>query len=104
MMATNMQPLLLSLWLGCVLQAIPKVPRLMEGLNPATWMLQVSTPGMESTIGVDFAEIYCGSDLYKCATPSRPFYRAEMKIDLGRWAIIDAYFAGRSPDLLCSYA
>ena len=42
------------------------MPGLEEGLNPATWMLQVSTPGMEATIGVDFAQIYRDSDIYKC--------------------------------------
>ena len=42
-------------------QAIPGVPRLREGLNPATWMLQISTPGMEKMIGVDFAVVYKGS-------------------------------------------
>lgn len=47
-----------------VLQAINGVPRLTEGLNPATWMLQVSTPGMEANIGVNFADIYKQSGLY----------------------------------------
>lgn len=47
-----------------VLQAINGVPRLTEGLNPATWMLQVSTPGMEANIGVNFADIYKDSGLY----------------------------------------
>ena len=42
------------------------MPALEEGLNPATWMLQVSTPGMESTIGVDFSQIYRDSSLYQC--------------------------------------
>ena len=41
------------------------MPKLAEGLNPATWMLQVSTPGMESTIGVDFGQIHRSSELYK---------------------------------------
>jgi len=48
-----------------VLQAINGVPRLTEGLNPATWMLQVSTPGMEANIGVNFAEIYKSSGLFQ---------------------------------------
>ena len=48
-------------------KAVPGVPDLQEGLNPATWMLQVSTPGMESTLGVDFAEIYQHSDLFRCS-------------------------------------
>ena len=50
---------------GVTVQAINGVPRLTEGLNPATWMLQVSTPGMEANIGVDFAEIYKNSGLYR---------------------------------------
>ena len=49
------------------MQGIKGVPPLEEGLNPATWMLQVSTPGMESTIGVDFGQIYADSPLYECA-------------------------------------
>ena len=46
-------------------KAVPGVPDLQEGLNPATWMLQVSTPGMETTLGVNFAEIYQQSDLFR---------------------------------------
>jgi len=49
-------------------KAVPGVPDLQEGLNPATWMLQVSTPGMESTLGVDYAEIYRQSNLFRCVT------------------------------------
>ena len=37
-------------------EAIPGVPRCREGLNPATWMLQISTPAMEKRIGVNFAD------------------------------------------------
>ena len=40
------------------LQQIEGVPKLTEGLNPATWVLQISTPGMERGIGVDFAEVF----------------------------------------------
>ncbi len=47
------------------LQGIKGVPALEEGLNPATWMLQVSTAGMEATIGVDFGQIYRDSPLYE---------------------------------------
>ena len=43
------------------------MPALEAGLNPATWMLQVSTPGMESTIGVDFGQIYRDSSLHEYA-------------------------------------
>lgn len=48
------------------MQAIPGVPKLEEGLNPATWMLQISTPGMESNLGVDFNEKYRNSKLFQC--------------------------------------
>ena len=47
-------------------QDIEGVPKLTEGLNPATWVLQISTPGMERGIGVDFAEVFERSDTYKC--------------------------------------
>ena len=42
-------------------EAIPGVPRCREGLNPATWMLQISTPAMEQRIGVNFADHYAAS-------------------------------------------
>lgn len=71
-----------------VLQAIPNVPRLTEGLNPATWMLQVSTPGMESAIGADFAEIYRSSELYKCATP--PLHLLFLTFIVGVWTVLAA--------------
>ena len=58
-------PVLLLQPAPCGVQAINGVPRLTEGLNPATWMLQVSTPGMEANIGVNFAEIYKDSGLYQ---------------------------------------
>ncbi|PIN08714.1 Pleiotropic drug resistance proteins (PDR1-15), ABC superfamily [Handroanthus impetiginosus] len=45
-------------------QSVPGVPEIKEGLNPATWMLEVSTPAMEAQLDVDFAEIYANSDLY----------------------------------------
>lgn len=46
------------------LQAVPGVPKIKEGYNPATWMLEVSTASVESTLNVDFAEIYQESTLY----------------------------------------
>ena len=47
------------------LQSIPGVPKLEGGLNPATWMLQISTQGMEKSIGVDFAQLYSDSQTYR---------------------------------------
>lgn len=46
-------------------EAIPGVPRCREGLNPATWMLQISTPAMEQRIGVNFADHYAASSAHR---------------------------------------
>lgn len=46
--------------------AIPNVPPIATGINPATWMLEVSTPGMEERLGVNFADIYQQSGVYQC--------------------------------------
>lgn len=41
------------------------VRRIRDGYNPATWMLEVTTQAQEETLGVNFAEYYKNSDLYK---------------------------------------
>ncbi|KAG6547995.1 hypothetical protein Mapa_010429 [Marchantia paleacea] len=46
-------------------QALPGVPKIKEGYNPATWMLEVSSPAMEIKLNVDFAELYKSSNLYQ---------------------------------------
>lgn len=47
-------------------QAVPGVPDLENGLNPATWMLQISSTGMEASLGIDFADVYRESKLFQC--------------------------------------
>ena len=47
------------------LQAIPGVEKITEGYNPATWMLEVSSPLAEARLNVNFAEIYANSQLYR---------------------------------------
>ena len=47
------------------MQGVDGVPNIQEGLNPATWMLEVTTPGMEDKLGVNFAEYYSQSELAK---------------------------------------
>lgn len=47
-------------------EAIPGVPGLKSGINPATWVLEVSTPGSEEQFGADFAFVYRNSGLFKC--------------------------------------
>ncbi|KAF3455333.1 hypothetical protein FNV43_RR05781 [Rhamnella rubrinervis] len=46
-------------------EAIPGVPKIKEGYNPATWMLDISSTAVEGQLGVDFAEIYANSDLHR---------------------------------------
>ncbi|KAK9280492.1 hypothetical protein L1049_014184 [Liquidambar formosana] len=46
-------------------EAVPGVPKIKDGYNPATWMLEVSSTAVESQLDVDFAEIYANSDLYR---------------------------------------
>lgn len=48
-----------------LIQAIRGVPKIKDGYNPATWMLEVSSAKEEANLGVDFAEIYKISDLHK---------------------------------------
>ncbi|KQK11911.1 ABC transporter G family member 48 isoform X2 [Brachypodium distachyon] len=45
-------------------EAIPGVPKITEGYNPATWMLEVSSPLAEARLDINFAEIYANSVLY----------------------------------------
>ncbi|KAK7343909.1 hypothetical protein VNO77_13026 [Canavalia gladiata] len=46
-------------------EAIPGVPRIKDGYNPATWILEISSPAVESRLRVDFAELYIKSELYQ---------------------------------------
>jgi hypothetical protein len=45
-------------------QAIPGVPAIKGAINPATWMLEVSTPGMEERMHVSFADLYDNSNVF----------------------------------------
>ncbi|XP_042431162.1 ABC transporter G family member 39-like [Zingiber officinale] len=46
-------------------EGIEGVRKIKHGYNPATWMLEVSTMAQEEILGVDFAEVYKNSDLYR---------------------------------------
>jgi len=48
-----------------IFQAIPGVPKIKEGNNPATWMLDISTTLVEANLEVDFPQIYAKSTLYR---------------------------------------
>ncbi|PHT48745.1 Pleiotropic drug resistance protein 1 [Capsicum baccatum] len=41
------------------------VSKIKEAYNPATWMLEVTASSQEMMLGVDFADLYKNSDLYK---------------------------------------
>ncbi|KAL1224342.1 ABC transporter G family member 34 [Cardamine amara subsp. amara] len=46
-------------------EAVEGIPKIKDGFNPATWMLDVTTPSMESQISLDFAQIFTNSSLYR---------------------------------------
>ncbi|KAL8127808.1 hypothetical protein AgCh_014659 [Apium graveolens] len=47
---------------------IPGISSFPDGYNPATWMLEISTPAAEERIGRDFADIYRHSDQFRGST------------------------------------
>ncbi|CAJ2656220.1 unnamed protein product [Trifolium pratense] len=46
-------------------ESIEGVSKIKDGCNPATWMLEVTSPSQELALGVDFHEIYKNSELYR---------------------------------------
>lgn len=46
-------------------EAVPGIPKISEDYNPATWMLEVTDPDMELQLGMNFADHYRQSDLYR---------------------------------------
>ncbi|KAI3714746.1 hypothetical protein L6452_21705 [Arctium lappa] len=46
-------------------EAIEGVRKIKSGYNPATWMLEVTSPAEETRLGVDFAEVYRQSKLFQ---------------------------------------
>ncbi|KAJ8769245.1 hypothetical protein K2173_001835 [Erythroxylum novogranatense] len=46
-------------------QGINGIPRIPDGYNPATWMLEVTTPLIEEQIGEDLADIYEKSEVFR---------------------------------------
>ncbi|KAL3633433.1 transcription factor [Castilleja foliolosa] len=45
-------------------ERIGGVPKIKDGYNPATWMLEITTSAQELLLGVDFANHYKNSELY----------------------------------------
>jgi ABC-type multidrug transport system permease subunit len=46
-------------------EAVPGVPKIKEGLNPSTWVLDLTSQRSESNLRVDFVEVYAKSPLYQ---------------------------------------
>ncbi|KAM1175707.1 hypothetical protein ACFX19_028669 [Malus domestica] len=46
-------------------EAIPGITKIRDGYNPATWMLEITSPAVESRLNVDFGDIYANSELYR---------------------------------------
>ncbi|RDX94998.1 ABC transporter G family member 34, partial [Mucuna pruriens] len=46
-------------------EAIQGVPKIRDGYNPATWMLEVTSAGTESSLKVNFTNVYRNSELYR---------------------------------------
>ncbi|XP_016551122.2 pleiotropic drug resistance protein 1 [Capsicum annuum] len=46
-------------------ESMPGVSKIQDGYNPATWMLEVTSAAQEMMLGVDFADLYKKSDLYR---------------------------------------
>ncbi|RWR95173.1 pleiotropic drug resistance protein 3-like protein isoform X1 [Cinnamomum micranthum f. kanehirae] len=46
-------------------EGITGVPKIQDNYNPATWMLEVTSDSVERQLGLDFANIYKESSLYK---------------------------------------
>lgn len=52
-------------------EGVEGVQKIKDGINPATWMLEVSTSAQELLLGVDFAEHYKKSELHGLALSPR---------------------------------
>ncbi|KAL5193447.1 ABC transporter G family member 35 [Glycine soja] len=48
-----------------LMDAIQGVPKIKEGYNPATWMLEVTSACIEASLKVNFTNVYRNSELYR---------------------------------------
>ncbi|XP_009343426.2 pleiotropic drug resistance protein 1 [Pyrus x bretschneideri] len=46
-------------------EGIQGVSKIKDGYNPATWMLEATTSAQELSLGIDFAQVYKNSELYR---------------------------------------
>lgn len=46
-------------------QGIDGISKIKDGYNPATWMLDITSTAQEAALGVNFADLYKNSELYR---------------------------------------
>nr|XP_007162610.1 hypothetical protein PHAVU_001G1659001g [Phaseolus vulgaris]ESW34604.1 hypothetical protein PHAVU_001G1659001g [Phaseolus vulgaris] len=46
-------------------EEIQGIGKIKDGYNPATWMLEITSSAKEMELGIDFAEVYKNSELYR---------------------------------------
>lgn len=46
-------------------EGIEGVPKIGDNYNPATWMLEITNSAQELALGIDFSDVYKGSELYR---------------------------------------
>ncbi|KAL4292313.1 hypothetical protein AHAS_Ahas18G0015600 [Arachis hypogaea] len=46
-------------------ESVKGVNKIRDGCNPATWMLEITTPAREMDLNVDFSDIYKNTELYR---------------------------------------
>ncbi|GAV68078.1 ABC_tran domain-containing protein/ABC2_membrane domain-containing protein/PDR_assoc domain-containing protein [Cephalotus follicularis] len=46
-------------------EEINGVPKINDGYNPATWMLEITSAAQESTLGINFTDVYRNSELHR---------------------------------------
>ena len=54
---------------GRYFESIQGVPKIAEGYNPATWMLDISTVSSEQRMAIDLAEVFQDSQQRRLASP-----------------------------------
>ncbi|KAK1358247.1 hypothetical protein POM88_051503 [Heracleum sosnowskyi] len=87
---------------------IDGITKITDGYNPATWMLEVTSPAQEMALGIDFTDTYRNSDLYR----RNKALIAELRLSLGSmfWDLgskvssrIDLFNAMGSMDAACLF-
>ncbi|KAG4909211.1 hypothetical protein JHK87_055327 [Glycine soja] len=77
--------------LTALMGAIQGVPKIKEGYNPATWMLEVTSAGIEASLKVNFTNVYRNSELYRLDSLLNPTNIAEFHLMLAKVIAIGVF-------------